>query len=420
MLKAQPPATIDLIDNTADFLSLSTILEDVTISTGSSKLFLYMDSAEVVKLFKENIFAPWDTKQSIKLAYLAVQDLVQYYTYNYRPITREIVSYDIMNSNMDNFCHLMSKAIVTRNTILKRLPTNKPYFYYHNKAEEGHLSDYMLHDVLYINAPLIILNQSKDGLWAMVKTINDIMGWIDIRDVAYISEEQEQFIRSTNLAVVIQENLPITLRGGIPLELAHIGTIVYNHGNQLYAAARNLNGMASLVKIHADIKGLIRHPRPIDGENVVALVPQLNSNVYNWEEGHHIRDCAKLIRDIFLTFFAILPGHASSDLETYIDTNAKIITLEGLGNKQKMDTIISNAVSFRSLILSPGHVALYIGYKDDDIIALQDTWGMKNQRQDQGGRVIVDKILISPTNLGKNIKHSHPFSLGVINKIMVF
>ncbi|MFA5427928.1 MAG: glycoside hydrolase, partial [Sulfurimonas sp.] len=55
--------------------------------------------------------------------------------------------------------------------------------------------------------------------------------------------------------------------------------------------------------------------------------------------------------------------------------------------------------------LQKGHVVLYVGTYNGEIIIFHNTWGIKTKKDGVEGRVIVGKAVFSSLNIGKYVEN---------------
>lgn len=69
-----------------------------------------------------------------------------------------------------------------------------------------------------------------------------------------------------------------------------------------------------------------------------------------------------------------------------------------------MKKIKDNAIPFITLLYMPGHIGLYLGEKQDQIIMFHNKWGVKTKDKTTGkqGRVIIGRAVITSLEIAKN------------------
>jgi len=79
----------------------------------------------------------------------------------------------------------------------------------------------------------------------------------------------------------------------------------------------------------------------------------------------------------------------------------KIISLKDLDDEQKIKTIKENAVPFQTILYKKGHVVLYVGTYEDEIVVFHNVWGIKTKQDGIEGRIVIGKPIFSTLKIGK-------------------
>jgi hypothetical protein len=81
----------------------------------------------------------------------------------------------------------------------------------------------------------------------------------------------------------------------------------------------------------------------------------------------------------------------------------KVISLENMSDKEKVAMIKQQAVPFETLLYKKGHIVLYVGIFNDEIIIFQNVWGIKTKENGVEGRYIIGKTIFSTLQAGNNL-----------------
>jgi hypothetical protein len=103
-----------------------------------------------------------------------------------------------------------------------------------------------------------------------------------------------------------------------------------------------------------------------------------------------------MIKDIFASFGIWLPRNSEQQSKI-----GDIISFENMDNDHKIALIKENAIPFETLLYKKGHIMLYLGTFDDQVMLLHNTWGIKTINDGKEGRKIIGKTIISTLNLGE-------------------
>ena len=107
-----------------------------------------------------------------------------------------------------------------------------------------------------------------------------------------------------------------------------------------------------------------------------------------------------MLRDFFAPFGIWLPRNSYQQSQV-----GRKVMLEGLDDETKRKTIIEQAIPFETLLYKEGHIVLYLGTYHDEIVVMHDVWGVKTMQDEEEGRVIIGKNVISTLHLGKELKY---------------
>jgi hypothetical protein len=80
------------------------------------------------------------------------------------------------------------------------------------------------------------------------------------------------------------------------------------------------------------------------------------------------------------------------------------VSLEDMSDNKKIELIKKFAVPFETLLYKQGHIVLYVGLFNDDIVVFQNVWGVKTEKDGIEGRHVVGKSIFSTLELGKNLQ----------------
>jgi NlpC/P60 family protein len=138
----------------------------------------------------------------------------------------------------------------------------------------------------------------------------------------------------------------------------------------------------------------------LDRESLTNIMSELFKSKYGWGGMYGQRDCSSTLRDMYAPFGIWLPRNSSQQAKV-----GKIIKLENLSDKEKVSIIKTLAVPFQTLLYKKGHIVLYVGTFNNDIVVFHNTWGIKTIKDDIEGRVVVGKTVFSTLRLGENLEN---------------
>ena len=85
------------------------------------------------------------------------------------------------------------------------------------------------------------------------------------------------------------------------------------------------------------------------------------------------------------------------DRSLYVDLSQKT-------PQEKIAFLKENAIPFATLLGMRGHIMLYLGVFNDEVLAIHDIWGLRTLQDGKEGREILGRIIITPLDTGKDIK----------------
>ena len=121
---------------------------------------------------------------------------------------------------------------------------------------------------------------------------------------------------------------------------------------------------------------------------------------YGWGGMYGQRDCSSTLRDMFAPFGIWLPRNSFQQSKI-----GKVIDLSSLTDDEKIGIIKEKAIPFQTLLYKRGHIVLYVGTINDEIIIFHNTWGIKTKEVEKEGRVVIGKTIFSTLKLGQNQKN---------------
>lgn len=355
--------------------------------------------------FKKRRFAPWQNEKKIDVkeaswAFRVYNYKKKYYAENKKLIPKSWFDAQKNFANFENFLSVSKNAITIKNTNLRNFATNKPIFLNFNKAGEGFPFDYLQNSVVLALSPVFVSHFSKDLSFAFVQT-DMSWGFVDSRDIEFVDTNLEQKFINANYLSVTKDNRAIYEKGGKFAFSSRIGQIlpILRENNSSIAELFSIKDKQILPLFSAK-DYLQKWPLDFNNENISKLTSDLLGKPYGWGGFYENRDCSMLTRDLLSSFGIWLPRNSKAQKNTQIKLN-----LKNLPNKEKKEMILRYAIPFFTLLYMPGHIMLYAGEKNGEPLALQDIWGLRTMENENEGRLVFGKTLISDLNLGDNLSN---------------
>ncbi|KEA45526.1 glycoside hydrolase [Campylobacter mucosalis] len=330
-----------------------------------------------------------------------------YYGSNLKPLTKEWFKKHHENANETAFLTLNAIGVTTANTDLRNLPTKEPVFFNPQNAAEGYPFDYLQSSTLSVGFPIFISHLSKDGAWAMVRD-DDVWGWVSVNDIKIISKKEANEYQNSNFITILEDKTPVYDENGWFLFHARIGSLLpfssesdLNFTGQIYTQ----NGKKTY-KIAKEKSA--KFPLVMNEKSLKTMISSLLNEPYGWGGISNLRDCSLLTKDLLGSFGLWLPRNSKAQSNI-----GEKISLENLTNEQKISVIKAKAVPYLTLLHSPGHIMIYVGVKDENVLILHDAWGIKTK---DDGRALIGQTAITTLFVGSDVKNVEPSSL-LISKI---
>lgn len=364
---------------------------------------------EIQKEYEEHYFAPWGYTQAPESVSEIMWPYVSYkpdnaYGENLQPLDQAWFDTMLTLSNFEEFDTLKQYAIATDHLSLRNFPTNKPLFKNPKDAGEGFPFDYLQNSGVHANEPLYISHFSKDHAWAYVFSAY-ATGWVDVNKIAFVSQTVINKYKNAKVLHVAVDNVPIVDTKGHFVFKSRVGM------------------QLPLIKIEKDFyivlaitKGayfkptytVARVPKSLGSESLLTLSRNnlremtciMMHNNYGWGGLYGERDCSSTLKDLFAPFGIWLPRNSAQQARV-----GKKIDLSDYSNNEKLEIIKKEGLPFETLIYRKGHILLYLGTYDNDVMVMHTVWGIKTDDGVKSGRIVIGKTVISTLNLGANQKN---------------
>jgi cell wall-associated NlpC family hydrolase len=326
------------------------------------------------------------------------------YGENFQLLKQEFFNSMLDNANFEKYATLNAKAITLRHVNIRAFPTIKPLLRDPKKAGEGFPFDYLQNSTLHANKPLFVSHYSKDREWVYAFS-SFTAGWIKTSEIAFLKKEHTDSWQKAQQIFFIKENIPVYGPTGnflfsskIGMMLALISEDDKNFTALAISSYKNSTPMFEKVKISKKIAK--KDTLTLDRESLTNIMSELFKSKYGWGGMYGQRDCSSTLRDMYAPFGIWLPRNSSQQAKV-----GKIIKLENLSDKEKVSIIKTLAVPFQTLLYKKGHIVLYVGTFNNDIVVFHNTWGIKTIKDDIEGRVVVGKTVFSTLRLGENLEN---------------
>lgn len=318
---------------------------------------------------------------------------------NLQPINKDFFANMYKLSNFKDYGSLNKKAITLRSTNIRSFPTSKPLLKDPSLAGEGFPFDYIQNSSVHANKPIFVSHFSKNKKWVYVFS-SFASGWIKANDMVFLDDKNTAIWQEAQQIYLTKENIAILDNDGNYMFDSKVGMMLplvsedKNHYIVLAVSSFKANQpLYQKVKISKEIahKGVMYFTR----NNLNNIIKEVSKSNYGWGGGYNQRDCSSTLRDIFAPFGIWLPRNSFQQSKV-----GEIIDLENMSDEQKVATIKDKAIPFQTLLYKKGHIVLYVGKFNGNIVILHNTWGIKLMENGVEKRKIIGKTILSSLKLG--------------------
>lgn len=401
----------------SDDIALPLPTQDIQDFIKDSKTLNPAKKAMLKKEYLEHFFAPFD-RQPQHSAEELQWGLNQAYANlgfgeNLLPYIKQEIEALEFEANLQTYPSVKKPAIVTRNSNLRVLPTNKPRFYNPKLAGEGFPFDYWQNSSIYVGTPVLITHYSRSKKWAFVES-GFVSGWILSLDIGILNDNQIlELKKNQDFLVVTHDFTPIKNVHQEYLESARIGMLLpllgstkNKYESQIFI--RDSRGYAYARRVILERDSFAKFPMNFSAQAVAHLAQGIVGEKYGWGGMFGNRDCSMFLHDILGNFGFYLPRNSQAQMRqknAELGQDSLYFDVSSFNEEQKKEQILQNAIPFGTLLGMRGHIMLYLGELDGQIYILHDIWGLRTlQNETQEGRKIIGKIAITPLDIGKNIQ----------------
>ena len=360
---------------------------------------------EIQKSFDANYFAVWNYKKPPETSKGARWPFYIYrrgtaYGENLQPLKPSWFKKMLRQANFKQFGKVSRYGITLHFTSLRNFPTHKPLFRDPNRAGEGFPFDYLQNSAVHANEPIYISHYSKDRAWTYIYT-SYASGWVPSYSIAFMSKKQRKKWKKAKPVYLLKEKVALNDTNGHFLFYSRVGMrLSFLKKRGLYTYARAVAPGAfnkpTFVTIHFKHKDVTIKPLRLNAKNLTKITKGVMHSNYGWGGLYEERDCSSTLRDIYTPFGIWVPRNSRQQSKV-----GKIISLKGLDFKEKEKKIIDEAIPFETFLHRRGHIMLYLGTYEDNIMILHNMWGIKTVNDnDEEGRIIVGKVVISTLDIG--------------------
>jgi hypothetical protein len=394
----------NLIEKSIEIYDLLHIPQNV--STFTKSLDNNVSVYDIQKQYEKSYFSIWNINeppekvQSIKWPFF-VYRIGSSYGENLQLLDKQFFDQMYENSNFDTFATVSKKAITLKHSDLRLFPTHRPLLKDPSLAGEGFPFDYMQNSSIEANEPLFVSHYSKNKEWVYVFS-NFASGWLEARDIVFLDQKYTDIWQKAEQVFMIKDDVPIFDNDGNFLFNSKIGMMfsLIDEDKDSYTILTVSNYRNSTpLFLRSTLSKEIAHKGifTLGKDNLEKIMNGVFYTNYGWGGMYGQRDCSSMLRDLFAPFGIWLPRNSYQQSKI-----GEVISLENLSDEEKVKLIKEKAVPFQTLLYKKGHIVLYVGTYNDEIVVFHDTWGIKTKKDGIEGRIVIGKTIFSTLKLGKN------------------
>lgn len=323
------------------------------------------------------------------------------YGENFQLLKKSFFDSILENANFDTFGTLNKRAVTLKNINIRAFPTIKPLLMDPTLAGEGFPFDYMQNSTIHANKPIFVSHYSKDREWVYIFS-SFTSGWVKTDEIAILNKKHSSSWQKAQQISIVKEDIPIYSDDGKFLFKSKIGMMfaLVEESTDTYtiltiSSYKNQKPLYIKSKISKNIakKGVLNFNK----ENINKIVNEVSQTNYGWGGMYGQRDCSSMLRDMYAAFGIWLPRNSYQQSKV-----GKVVSLENLSDEEKIRLIKDEAVPFETFLYKKGHIVLYVGIHNNEVIIFHNTWGIKTKKDGVEGRVVIGKPIFSTLKLGKN------------------
>lgn len=359
---------------------------------------------EVQKHFEERYYSPWMYAAApicVKEAKWPISAFSGGYGSNLIRVDPSWIPELVIQSNYEAFSTVNIPAVTTKWMNMRVFPTQKPLYKNPALPGEGYPFDLLQNSSVAFNEPVFISHYSKDASWVYIFT-NNASGWVESDGVAVIKPEQIVLMLEKKKVFITQDRVPLYDVAHKFVTYSRIGMVLPliketpDYFKVLYVSRTGISEEMSIPKEVAHVGYHL-----LNKEEIIKIGSHMLRNTYGWGGMFEERDCSSMIRDFFTPFGIWLPRNSASQAK-----KGEVLFFNGLDNGQKLALIKEKGVPFETILYKKGHVLLYIGTYEGNVMVMHNIWGIRTiDATGKKGRVIVGKTAITTLQLGQEVEN---------------
>ncbi len=359
------------------------------------------------KNYLSQYFSPWQRMSYGRVAYYRHYENGQINAYRgnlgigenfqvHRPVWFQRIE---ANIDIAHFPNSNQDAIAIDNTYVRLFPTIEPHFGATHVAGSGYpLDDFQL-SVEWAGTPLHVLHYTQDGAWAFVLTPS-VSGWVRTESIATVDDAFISQWHQKQFAALIQRKQGIRDSQWYYRFEGYLGAIFpfiqsTSTGLEILIPVKDINNQAAIKTTTLSHEKAALMPWSATPAHVALLIKQLLGEPYGWGGLYFYGDCSSTLKGLYTPFGIWLPRNSAAQALAY-----KNISLQTLSPEERRAAILKQGKPWMTLISVTGHVMLYIGESQGEVMTFQNVWAMVTMsRTNQVGRDVIGRAVLMSLKL---------------------
>ncbi|MFT5661281.1 MAG: cell wall-associated NlpC family hydrolase [Sulfurimonas sp.] len=386
-----------------DLASIPQDVEYYTKNIDTSKLYDIQKNYEASYFSVWNIEKPSESLENIQWPFKSFHASTSYGE-NLVQLKQDFFDAMYVKSNFEKYSTLNKKALTLKYSNIRAFPTSKPLLRDPSMAGEGFPFDYLQNSAVNANVPLLISHYSSDKQWVFVFT-DYTFGWLKTSEVVFIDDVYAQSWQDAQQVKITKEGNALYNEKGEALFDTRIGMMFALVGEDdtsytilTVSSYKNNKAMFNQSVISKDTASKIT--LPLSKTNINKIIKEVSKTNYGWGGVYGQRDCSSTLMDLYVPFGISLPRNSSKQAKV-----GKVLNLKELNDTDKIKFIKKEAIPFQTLLYKKGHIVLYAGIHNDEIVVYQNVWGIRTKKDTKEGRFIIGKPIFSTLKLGSELEN---------------
>lgn len=256
--------------------------------------------------------------------------------------------------------------------------------------------------------PLIVLHESKDGLWVYAQAPSS-SGWFEKEKIVFCQvQEFRNLLTKKNFVVIVSGKADIFLDESLSKYYDYVrmgAKFAFNETTnpkvfEIIIPAKTKDEKFFLQKAYikredANIGYLAYTPR-----NIIEEAFKLLNAPYGWGGSGGEQDCSSYIQEIFQTVGITLPRNSSAQGKS----GAPLGTFTSSEEKEKLAILKEEAIPAITILQLKGHVVLYLGIYENNPYVIHETHGYGQRNNSENISMVVNRVIVSDLSLGEGSK----------------